>query len=302
MPTGAVKNRTFKDMLNGTVRYEIPFFQRGYAWNRKEWDQLFLDIQEQILDEVNSDSPIDQVEYFFGPIVVVDKVGGEPELKEFQVVDGQQRITTIYLLLGIIREQIRAKKHLSADALDYLSKLDRYLVNDVGGADDYKKLKVFSSKGDRLPTYHVVFGNDENPTTPRLQADLQLYVPGKNRVDDFKKYAVKKLKANYSDVPALWELAQALLNCLTIVWIPLDPEKDNAQAIFESLNDKGMRLTASELLCNYLFTPIIEAKENYEDLHNSKWLCPDSCGKRSIAFFLSGVMVHQFRRLVFPSS
>src|SRR5437667_2703689 len=272
MPTDAVKNRTFKDMLNGTVRFEIPFFQRGYAWDKKHWDQLFLDIQEQILDELDSDSPIDQVEYFFGPIVVMDKMGGEPELREFLVVDGQQRITTVYLLLAIIREQISAKKHLSGDARDYVSKLGRYLVNDVDDPDDYKKLKVFSSKGDRLPTYHVVFGSDENPTTPRLQADLQLYVPGKNRVDDFKKYAVKKLKANYADVPALWQLAQALLNCLTIVWIPLDQEKDDAQAIFESLNDKGMRLTASELLCNYLFTPIIKAEQNYEDLHNSKWL------------------------------
>jgi hypothetical protein len=83
---------------------------------------------------------------------------------------------------------------------------------------------------------------------------------------------VKKLKANYSDVPALWQLAQAVLNCLTIVWIPLDQEKDDAQAIFESLNDKGMQLTASELLCNYLFSPIIKAKESYEDLHNTKWL------------------------------
>jgi len=180
MPTDAVKNRMFKDMLKGTVRFEIPFFQRGYAWEKKQWDQLFLDVQEQILDELNSGSPIDRVEHFFGPIVVLEKVGGEPELKEFLVVDGQQRITTVYLLLGIIREHIHAKKHLSGDAFDYFSKLGQYLENDVEGPDDYKKLKVFSSKGDRLPTYHVVFGSDANPNTPRLQADLHLYVPGRN--------------------------------------------------------------------------------------------------------------------------
>ena len=69
-----------------------------------------------------------------------------------------------------------------------------------------------------------------------------------------------KLKANFSDVPALWQLAQVLLNCLTIVWIPLDGQKDNARRYFESLNDKGMPLTASELLCNYLFRPIIEGQ------------------------------------------
>ena len=73
-------------------------------------------------------------------------------------------------------------------------------------------------------------------------------------------------------MPALWQLAQVLLRCLKLVWIPLDAEKDDPQAIFESLNDKGMPLTASELLCNYLFRPIMDAKENFEDLHNDKWL------------------------------
>jgi hypothetical protein len=258
-------------MLSGPVRFRIPFFQRGYAWEKKQWDQLFLDLQEQIIDELTRGSTIDQVEHFFGPVVVMEQPG-LPELKEFLVIDGQQRITTIYLLLGIIQEQIRGKKHLSSEAHVHLDELKKYLINDVGGSDDYLKLKVFSSKGDRLPTYRIVFGGDANPKTPYLQTDLQMYVPGRNRVDDFKKYAGKKLKANYSDVPALWQLVEVLLKCLTIVWIPLDQKKDDSQAIFESLNDKGMPLTASELLCNYLFRPIIDAKEDLEDLHNSQWL------------------------------
>ena len=135
---------------------------------------------------------------------------------------------------------------------------------------------MFSSKGDRLPTYRVALGKDAkgaSPKTPYLQTDIQMYVPGNNGVDAFEKYALKKLKATFSDVSALWQLAQALLNCLKIVWIPLDEQKDDAQAIFESLNDKGRRLTASELLCNYLFRPIMDdPKENSEDLHNNLWL------------------------------
>jgi hypothetical protein len=271
MPTDNVKNRTFKEMLGNAVRFRIPFFQRGYAWEKRHWDQLFLDLEEQIIGELTSGSTIDEVEHFFGPIVVMEQTG-TAELKEFLVIDGQQRITTVYLLLGIIQEQLRGKKHLSSDVHSHLDDLKKYLTNDVDASDDYLKMKVFSSKGDRLPTYHVVFGSDANPKTPFLQTDLQMYVPGKNRVDDFKKYAGKKLKANYSDVPALWQLAQVLLRCLTIVWIPLDHEKDDSQAIFESLNDKGMALKASELLCNYLFRPIIDAKENSEDLHNELWL------------------------------
>ena len=271
MPTEHVTNRTFKETLGGIVRFKVPFFQRGYAWEKRQWDQLFLDLQEQIIDELALGSAIDEVEHFFGPIVVMEQTG-MPQLKEFLVIDGQQRITTIYLLLGIIQKQIQEKRHLSSDAHSYLNELKKYVFNDVDGNDDYLKLKVFSSKGDRLPTYRVAFGDDANPKTPLLQTDLQMYVPGKNGVDAFKKYALKKLKANFSDVPALWQLAQVLLNCLTIVWIPLDGQKDEAQAIFESLNDKGMPLTASELLCNFLFRPIMEAKEDSEDLHNNQWL------------------------------
>ncbi|MFC1799301.1 DUF262 domain-containing protein [Candidatus Eisenbacteria bacterium] len=271
MPTDHVENRKFRDLLNGTVRFKIPFFQRGYSWTKKQWDQLFIDMQEQIIEELASDSTIDEVEYFFGPIVVMEQTG-TTELKEFLVIDGQQRITTVYLLLGTIREQIRAKAHLSGDAHDYLKDLEKYLWNDVGGSDDYLKLKVFSPKGDRLPTYRLIFGTDANPKTPMLAIDIEMYIPGKNGIDAFRKYALRKLKANHSDVPALWQLAQVLLNCLTIVWIPLDDQKDDAQAIFESLNDKGLQLTGSELLCNYLFQPIIQAKENFEDLHNRHWL------------------------------
>jgi hypothetical protein len=272
MPTESVRNRTFKEAFNGTVRFEIPFFQRGYAWEKKQWDQLFFDLQEQIIEELNTGSTIDQVEYFFGPIVVLEKVGGLAELKEFLVIDGQQRITTIYLLLAIIREELRKQQHLSADAIEYVQVLNRYLVNDVGGSDDYLKLKVFSSKGDRLPSYRVVFGSDANPVTPLLQTDIQLYILGKNRVDEFHSYAIKKLKSQYRNVPALCQLAEALLDCLTIVWIPLDEEKDDPQAIFESLNDKGIPLRASELLCNFLFRPIIKEGQSYDNLHNEQWL------------------------------
>jgi len=82
MPTDHVKNRTFKETLSSTVRFKIPFFQRGYAWEKRQWDQLFLDLQEQIIEEVERGSAFDQVEHFFGPIVVMEQTG-TPELKEF---------------------------------------------------------------------------------------------------------------------------------------------------------------------------------------------------------------------------
>ena len=271
MPTEAVKNRKFREIFHGATRFEIPFFQRGYAWEKKQWDQLFLDIREQILCDIQAGSTPEDVEHFFGPIVVQEKSGSE-QLKEYLVIDGQQRLTTIYLLLCVISDSIHAKRHLSDAASGRVAEMKRYLVNDVIGGDDYLKLKIFSSKGDRLPTYRVVFGSEANPRTPLLHTDQQLYLPGRNRVEDFQKYAMKRLRSEFPDVPSLIELSVAILDCLTIVWIPLDAQKDDPQAIFESLNDKGMPLKASELLCNYLFRPIIASNLPFEDLHNDKWL------------------------------
>jgi uncharacterized protein with ParB-like and HNH nuclease domain len=126
MPIDHVKNRAFKDVFNGNVRFRIPFFQRGYAWDKRQWEQLFIDIDEQIISDLKSGTPVDQVEHFFGPVVVMEEPG-LPELKEFLVIDGQQRITTIYLLLGIIRELINAQKHLSGEASAYVQYLKKYL-------------------------------------------------------------------------------------------------------------------------------------------------------------------------------
>jgi len=105
--------------MNGPVRFKIPFFQRGYAWKKAQWDQLFVDLKEQVIEDISSEKTIEEVEHFFGPVVVMEEAG-IPELKEFLVIDGQQRITTVYLLLGIIRDHIQTKKYLSSDVPSYV--------------------------------------------------------------------------------------------------------------------------------------------------------------------------------------
>lgn len=268
MPTNNVLNRNFEELFSSVVRYEIPFFQRGYAWEQRQWKKLFDDINNEILEAVE-DNNFENAEHFFGPIVVLEKITQHPSLKRFLVIDGQQRITTVYLLLSILRKLLFAKVHLSTNAQAYIEKLDSWLVNNLNDEDEYLKLKVFSTKGDRLPTFKAIFGR--NPNSIHLSDDQLLYDPNTNKVDEFIKFITKKIK-NY-DVPQLWQLAQAVIKSLKIVWIPLDENKDDAQAIFESLNDAGMPLSASELLCNYIFKPLTNDTTNeHEHLHNEKWL------------------------------
>ena len=209
-------------------------------------------------------------EHYFGAIVVLEKANSHPALKSFIVIDGQQRITTIYLFIALIAQLLKGMNNLSEKANEHANRIDKYIKNSIDPkGDDYRKIKVFSNKGDRLPTYLKIFG--ENPESPSLPIDQQLYVHGQNQIDVFWNYAYKKLK-NY-DAPSLIIFSQAILKSLKIVWIPLDEKKDNPQAIFEGLNDKGMPLSAIELLCSYLFKPLIdEVTRQHESIHNDKWL------------------------------
>lgn len=269
MPTEDVLNRNFEDLFSAQVRYEVPFFQRGYAWENTQWKKMLEDVQNYVMDELD-DSDFEEQELFFGPVVVQEKTKApHPNLKRYLIIDGQQRITTVYLMLAMIRKALDQRSHQSTEAEKRSVEIWNLLCNKVEGADDYLKLKVFSAKGDRLPTYYCVF--NENPQSPYLAADMQLYMPDHNHVDKLVKFFTKHIR--HMDAPLLILLSKALTRSLKIVWIPLDEQKDDAQAIFESLNDSGMPLSAAELMCNYLFRPLMNDNSvDHEKLHNEKWL------------------------------
>ena len=298
-----INNKTFGELFGSPISFEVPFFQRAYSWERRQWKQLIEDVWEQILPDVfeqlDNDNTGDKVtmeklknqllehEHYFGAIVVLEKANADPALKSFLVIDGQQRITTIYLLIALCSKILKEKKYdSSGKAQKQIDILDGYIKNDIESkGDDYKKLKVYSNKGDRLPTYLKIFG--ENPESPSLPIDQQLYVQGKNQIDVFWNYAYKKLKG-YS-ATSLIVFSHAILKSLKIVWIPLDEKRDNPQAIFEGLNDKGMPLSAIELLCSYLFNPLIDdVTKQHESIHNEKWLksIKEVGGEKDYEFYL----------------
>ena len=282
----SINNRSFEELFSNPINFEIPFFQRAYSWERQQWKQLFDDIWEQIiidvLEQIEQNESIEKFtlellekhlrehEHYFGAIVVLEKKNSHPALKSFQVIDGQQRITTIYLLLALVAELMKEKENLSENANKYIGTLEGYIKNNIDPkGDDYQKLKVYSNKGDRYPTYLKIY--KENPESPSLPIDMQLYVKEYNQIDAFWNYAYKKLKSH--SLIELYVFSQAILHSLKIVWIPLDEKRDNPQAIFEGLNDKGMPLSAIELLCSYLFKPLIDdVTKQHESIHNDKWL------------------------------
>ena len=268
-----VEKTSFRKLFAGNIQFIIPFFQRGYAWKQEQWKQLFDDINDEIINELVDKEDYREYEHFFSSIVVMAKNSNEIGLQKFDIIDGQQRITTVYIILSVIQKLLLERSQEQNDIV-HTDTLSRYLKNDLtfGEEDDYKKLKVFSAKGDRLATYKILFNSD--PQSPYVMIDNQ-FINHKTQVDALHDWLLRanKYKLSHKTTEELILLSNVILDCLKIVWIPLERDSNNAQAIFESLNARGTPLDASELLCNYIFRGLSsKAEYEIEDLHNKYWL------------------------------
>jgi len=268
-----VEKTSFRKLFAGNIQFVIPFFQRGYAWKQEQWKQLFDDINDEIIDELIDKKDYKEYEHFFSSIVVMAKNSNEIGLQKFDIIDGQQRITTVYIILSVIQKLLLERSQEQNDIV-YTDILSRYLKNELnfGEEDDYKKLKVFSAKGDRLATYKMLFNSD--PQSPYVMIDNQ-FLNHKTQVDALHDWLFRanKYKLSNKTTEELILLSNIILDCLKVVWIPLERDSNNAQAIFESLNARGTPLDASELLCNYIFRGLSsKAEYEIENLHNRYWL------------------------------
>jgi len=128
----SINNRSFEELFTNPISFEIPFFQRAYSWERQQWKQLIDDVWEQIIIDVfeqiinkndgekitmdKLEKHLFEHEHYFGAIVVLEKINAHPALKSFSVIDGQQRITTIYLLLALVVKILKEKASLSENS------------------------------------------------------------------------------------------------------------------------------------------------------------------------------------------
>ena len=144
MASSGVKKMSFHDIFGEKVQYEIPFFQRGYSWEKENWEQLLNDIQENILDEFEGEKKFDEIEFFFGSIVIAERTQQPlPNMpRHFLVIDGQQRLTTVYIALSIIYNLLRKKADDSSEPgiTGEIGGIARHIINDVKTKDEYDRI------------------------------------------------------------------------------------------------------------------------------------------------------------------
>ncbi|MBD2167269.1 DUF262 domain-containing protein [Calothrix membranacea FACHB-236] len=93
---------TLRNLLEGGKQFQIPLFQRPYSWKEENWRTLWDDLMSLYNDEV-------QGSYFLGPIVTQAELGTADGITPYVVIDGQQRLTTLSILLAALRNHL--KKH-----------------------------------------------------------------------------------------------------------------------------------------------------------------------------------------------
>ena len=222
------------------AQYVIPAYQRNYTWTAaKEVNQLIDDLKEVLKGKYSK--------HFIGIMIYLEK-SINPFRRERAIIDGQQRLTTIFLALYAIKDLLLA--HGMEDEARQLE--SSYLINSIN-KDIKFKLKPLVS--DDLVYQKIVTGDIESVT----ETDSNVY---KNFL--FLKKKIAELANSYS---LLNEILPSI-NKLYLVCVPIT-EDDYPQKIFESINATGEKLTASDLIRNFILMPI--ESQTQDEYYTKYW-------------------------------
>ncbi|WQX81568.1 DUF262 and DUF1524 domain-containing protein [Helicobacter pylori] len=240
---------------NQNNQFIIPIYQRLYSWKKEQCEQLWDDIIKiGGNDKMNG--------HFIGSILYarVDDTHSSPLL----IIDGQQRLTTITLLL------IALRNHLSEE-VEILEKFsrkkieNRYLINSDKDGD--KKFRLILSESDKDTLLSLIDKDRRQPSEPSLKI-----------MENFKLFE-EWIRKNTDKLETIFKG----LDKLMIVWIALEKGKDDPQLIFESMNSKGIELTQTDLIRNYI---IMETEiEKQEGFYNQYWRAMEENFKQSETLF-----------------
>ena len=208
--------------------FAIPIYQRTYSWTRGECEQLWNDIVRAATDDEIKDHFIGSIVYVQQGILVIART------PQFLVIDGQQRLTTLTLLLTALARAARANGGATqTTGVSYEEIYDTYLVNKHGREDEHYKLLL--TRADKETLISLIEDRElSERTSPQIQSNYQFFEDQIRRSD--------------LSVETLYNGLQKLV----IVDISLDRNHDNPQLIFESLNSTGLELSQADLIRNYV--------------------------------------------------
>ncbi|GAA8432953.1 DUF262 and DUF1524 domain-containing protein [Helicobacter pylori] len=225
---------------NQNNQFVIPIYQRVYSWKKEQCEQLWDDIIK-----IGGNDKMNR--HFIGSILYVRN--GNTHSSPLLIIDGQQRLTTITLLFIALRNH-------SSDEVKILKKFSRketesYLINSNKDGD--KKFRLILSESDKDTLLFLIDKNKRKPSEPSVKI-----------MENFELFE-KWISENTDKLETICKGLEKLM----IVWIALEKGKDDPQLIFESMNSKGIELTQTDLIRNYI---VMETEvEKQKDFYNQYW-------------------------------
>jgi uncharacterized protein with ParB-like and HNH nuclease domain len=234
--------KTVREILHTGDQYIIPLFQRFYSWEKTHWERLRMDIWALL---ENGAKPV----HFLGPLVCTLPPRLPGNSSTFQLIDGQQRVTTLTILLAAIRDVARTR-NLNDFAEEVTE--DYLLFKRKQGSDRYK---VLPRLGDREVLTAMIEGHDMTAFST-------------SRVFEAWKYFHRHVQhlSRKDTQKQLARLLEVITTRLNLVAVLIDGE--NPYEIFESLNSTGLPLKESDLIRNFVFMELPLAKQQeFNDQH-----------------------------------
>lgn len=247
------ENRTYRQLLGNGLVYRVPRFQRDYSWDEEHWEDLWTDI----LGTLPADG---EPAHYMGYLVLQSS-----DTRHFEVIDGQQRLTTLSL---IVLAAMRLLKKLSAESQNAdanTKRLEQLRATYIGYLDPVtltarNKLSL-NRNNDAYYRDYLVTLSDHLPqrgfpaSTHAMRKCFEWF---ERRLRDYTKGA--------KDVGmALAQLIETMSDKLFFTVITVADEL-NAYKVFETLNARGVRLSATDLLKNYLFSVLARGQESNHEL------------------------------------
>lgn len=216
---------SLQDLMNGASQYVVPIYQRTYSWTLKQCNQLWIDIN------AISEAEDDKV-HFIGSVVYIDLGTPRGRPRQSLLIDGQQRITTLSLLLCALARHITTTNQ--TESINPNKIMNYFLLNnEESGIDRYK---LCLTEQDKDTYIRILDGTEDTITSPSIRI-----------MENFRHFQ-KLISDNDMNIEKVYDG----INRLMLVAVSLDKSHDNPQLIFESMNSTGKDLSQADLIRNYI--------------------------------------------------
>lgn len=245
-------------------RLIVPLFQRPYVWNMEnQWEPLWRDIV-RVTDRFLANPAAQQQPHFLGAVVLQQVQNPVGSLQARTIIDGQQRLTTLQLLIDALHAEL-----LAVGATQPAMRLEALVSNPPAFCVEHEdRFKVWPTNRDR-GAFNSVMAADPPVSYDTLQHRAERLVEAHRF---FAEQARQWLQLNGAEDVGIraHRLEHAVRELLQVVVIDLTAD-ENAQEIFETLNARGAQLTAADLIKNFVFQRLTEQGVDVEAAYELHW-------------------------------